>query len=78
MEIIRILNLDNPTSLVETKDCKSKILLTVELQDILNKQLRLCGVVVPKGTVCGYCNDTGWDSYPNHDTTPRPCPECQP
>lgn len=39
------------------------------------EQLRLCGVVVP---LCGYCNDTGWDSYPNHDTTQRPCPECQP
>jgi len=28
--------------------------------------------------LCDYCNDTGWDSYPNHDTTIRPCPECQP
>ena len=42
------------------------------------KKLNIPDVVVPKGTVCGYCNDTGWDSYPNHDTTPRPCPECQP
>lgn len=46
MEIIKILNLDKPTSLVETKDCKAKILLTVELQDILNKQLKLCNVGV--------------------------------
>ena len=33
---------------------------------------------VSKYVVCDYCNGTGWDSYPNHDTTPRPCPECQP
>jgi 5-methylcytosine-specific restriction endonuclease McrA len=44
----------------------------------IKEQLTIYSVVVPKGTVCGYCNDTGWDSYPNHDTTPRPCPECQP
>jgi hypothetical protein len=42
------------------------------------KQCDIHVVVVPKGTVCGYCNDTGWDSYPNHDTTQRPCPDCQP
>lgn len=29
-------------------------------------------------SVCNYCKGSGWDSYPNHDTTPRPCPECQP
>ena len=33
---------------------------------------------VSKSVVCDYCKDTRWDSYPNHDTTPRPCPECQP
>ena len=44
----------------------------------IKEQCSIGVVVVPKGTVCGYCNDTGWDSYPNHDTTPRPCPECQP
>ena len=27
---------------------------------------------------CKHCGGTGWDSYPNHDTTMRPCPECQP
>lgn len=32
---------------------------------------------VSKSVVCDYCKDTGWDSYPNHDTTLRPCPECQ-
>jgi|GEM_PF-5525947 len=37
----------------------------------------LSDVVVPKGAVCGYCNDTGWDSYPNHDTTLRPCLYCK-
>ena len=44
-----------------------------EAQD---KQLILQGV--SKSVICDYCKDTGWDSYPNHDTTPRPCPECQP
>ena len=44
-----------------------------EAQD---KQLILQGV--SQSVVCGYCNGTGWDSYPNHDTTQRPCPECQP
>ncbi len=39
------------------------------------KKLNIPDVVVP---LCDYCNDTGWDSYPNHDTTMRPCPECQP
>ena len=34
--------------------------------------------VVSKSVICDYCQDTGWDSYPNHDTTMRPCPECQP
>ena len=48
------------------------------LEEVKKQQLILSGVVVQKGTVCGYCNDTGWDSYPNHDTTLRPCPECQP
>jgi len=33
---------------------------------------------VSNSVVCDYCKDTGWDSYPNHDTTPKPCPECQP
>lgn len=27
--------------------------------------------------VCDHCNDTGWDSYPNHSTTMPPCPKCQ-
>lgn len=26
---------------------------------------------------CDYCNGTGYDPYPNHSTTPAPCPECQ-
>jgi DnaJ-class molecular chaperone len=41
-----------------------------------NEQLNLH--VVSQSVVCGYCKGTGWDSYPNHDTTQRPCPECQP
>lgn len=27
--------------------------------------------------VCSYCNGLGYDPYPNHDTTMRPCPECE-
>lgn len=26
--------------------------------------------------VCEYCGGSGYDSYPNHDTTMAPCPEC--
>lgn len=26
--------------------------------------------------VCNYCQGSGYDPYPNHDTTMRPCPEC--
>jgi hypothetical protein len=47
-------------------------------REVVKQILDITDVVVPKGTICGYCNNTGWDSYPNHDTTPRPCPECQP
>lgn len=25
---------------------------------------------------CSYCGGSGYDPYPNHDTTMRPCPEC--
>lgn len=25
---------------------------------------------------CEHCNGSGYDPYPNHDTTMRPCPKC--
>lgn len=25
---------------------------------------------------CDYCSGSGFDPYPNHDTTMRPCPKC--
>ena len=49
----------------------------INILDEWIKNLTVDEVIVPSAAVCGYCNDTGWDSYPNHDTTPRPCPECQ-
>ena len=32
---------------------------------------------VAEARVCDYCKGSGYDPYPNHDTTQRPCPECE-
>lgn len=35
------------------------------------------GNEIEKAAPCSYCNGLGYDPYPNHDTTMRPCPECE-
>lgn len=41
----------------------------------LNKMAELA---YNKVEVCSYCKGSKFDPYPNHDTTMRPCPHCQP
>lgn len=48
---------------------------------VIRLEKRILALYIPhvsNSVVCDYCKDTGWDSYPNHDTTPRPFPEYQP
>lgn len=47
-------------------------------QKTIDAMNRMVELAYEQNKVCDYCNGTGWDSYPNHDTTMRPCPECQP
>lgn len=40
----------------------------------LNRDSMIIGFEKP--SVCDRCNGSGFDPYPNHDTTMRPCPKC--
>lgn len=55
-------------------------LLVKEFSQLMKMYQAACASgadTVAEARVCDYCKGSGYDPYPNHDTTQRPCPQCE-